>query len=437
MLDIILTMSSEGNNRALVPQQQLVRAGSAQNRLYLVCRKVLDNHERQGRPPTKEDLQQLVAAVSCLTPTSYSGYSDNPRGTTTAALITMEPSPSTSTRSMETRRGVSEEHLTTNLDLFEGPHGGYLPMIRAQEDEQESEPLIHRSPEEHAEQPSHCALLVPNRDEENPDSTLLVESYNNSNNNVTAIPKSPWLGPFKNVLIVAMAFASGVYVRDLTESVNKNTSCHCAKTRKDERQSLVQSCAAVLSGLKDDEFDPASPQYRATNWFLGPFGHEIAIPMRADKDFCKWDSEFGMLYALMVVRESLAVHDIDWYASSPSRVCHWPRIKCNDKDQVMNLVFNNAQLEGSLPAELAGLVHLEKFHAFTNPRLSGNIPTQLGSLSHLTSLELHETGLEGSVPSEICQLREHGNLTDLRVDTSRVACSCCDGDSAGSSPMFL
>jgi hypothetical protein len=471
-------MASEEGNGVLGQQrqQQLVPA-LARNQLYVVCRKVLDDHERQGRPPAKADLQKLAAAASCLAPSSYFGYSDSPRSGTTGTALTIvdEPSPtmpSTPFRTMmrqdSPRSGTtgtaltivdepsptmpstpfrtmmrqsdnmsmercdSAEQQAMNLRLLEGT-GGYLAMTIAQEDEQESEPLLLRSPEhQQKEQTPHHALVVPNRDEENLDSALLVEHTNSHN-----IPKSPWLSAF-GIFSLVLVFASGVFCRDLFEPANQ-TSCHYAKTRKDERQSQVMACAAVLSKLEDDDFDPASPQYRAAIWFLEPFGREVDVPPLTtvdNRELCKWDTAFGMMYALMVARESLAVHEIDWYATSPSRVCYWPRIKCNDDGKVMNLIFNNAQLEGSLPAELAGLVHLEKFHVFTNPRLKGTIPSQLGSLSRLTSLELHDTGLEGSVPTEICQLRVHGNLTDLRVDLTRVACSCC-GASQASRPLFM
>jgi hypothetical protein len=415
-------MSSEGDNGVMGQQQH--------------------QHQQQiggGRPPAKEDLQQLAAVTRILAPSSYFGYSDNPRGTNgTALTIFEEPSPPPSTSStrmimrqsadMSTERYGSEEQPAMNLRLLEGP-GGYLPMTIGHEDEQESEPLILRSPERQEEHTHHRPLLVPNRDEENLDSTLLVQRISNN------IPRSTWLRPL-HVFSIVLAFSSGLLCRDLVEPVN-GTSCHYPTTKNDERQSQVMSCAAILSKLEDDEFDPASPQYRAAIWFLGPFGREIAAPLTTvdNKEYCQWDSTFGMMYALMVLRESLAVQEIDWYATSPSRACHWPRIKCNADEQVTNLVFNNAKLEGSMPPELAGLVHLEKFHAFTNPRLKGTIPSQLGSLSHLTSLQLHDTSLEGSVPFEVCQLRAHGNLTDLRVDPTSVACSCCTA-APGVSPLL-
>ena len=64
-----------------------------------------------------------------------------------------------------------------------------------------------------------------------------------------------------------------------------------------------------------------------------------------------------------------------------------------------------------------------------NPRITGTVPSEIGLLSNLVVLRLNGTNLSGSVPREVCRLKQNGTLDRLEVDCSLVACSAdcgCD-----------
>ena len=164
----------------------------------------------------------------------------------------------------------------------------------------------------------------------------------------------------------------------------------------------MKKCVAELSGKRfwlDDAKDESSPQERALDWFIDGAGLLIPAPT-----VCQWDSDFAMLYALVVIREAMSVQDSSWYPHQPlhfaAEACSWSRVHC-DNGKVTKLSFNNAALKGTLAAEMSGLVHLKQLDMFSNDGLDGTIPSELGLLSELESLKIHYTGLGGTVPTEM------------------------------------
>ena len=212
---------------------------------------------------------------------------------------------------------------------------------------------------------------------------------------------------------------------------------------KDHRIETMKKCASQLSGkgilLDTDD----SPQKRAIDWFIDGAG--LLIPAPTD---CQWDSEFAMLYALLVIREALSVQDSSWHTRQPlhfaAEVCSWARIHCAN-GIITKLSFNNAALDGTLPSESSGLIHLTQLDMFTNHGLAGTVPTEMGGLSSLGSLKIHETNISGTVPTEIGSmkaLREfllHGTLLTgkmpsevctlhldaLVANCNLITCPCC------------
>ena len=59
-----------------------------------------------------------------------------------------------------------------------------------------------------------------------------------------------------------------------------------------------------------------------------------------------------------------------------------------------------------------------------NTRLTGTIPSTFGLLTDLEGLKLHQTGLTGSVPAELCQLAQRGTLKTITIDCEKVSCDC-------------
>jgi hypothetical protein len=222
-----------------------------------------------------------------------------------------------------------------------------------------------------------------------------------------------------------------------------------------ERYDKLWQCAAKLSG--NEKLVQDSPQTRAVEWFVTGNGRGMYAPLH-----CSWDSDFAIMYALIVIRESLAVHDASWHNSNGSgntgvkslqQVCqHWTRIQCNQSGQLYGLILADANLVGTLPAELSILQHLTTLEINSNPGLTGSLPAELsrltelevfmlqqthlagivpsewGRMTNLQQLLLDDTLLTGTMPIEICRLRKdaldslHANC---RGEHALIQCSCC------------
>jgi len=72
-------------------------------------------------------------------------------------------------------------------------------------------------------------------------------------------------------------------------------------------------------------------------------------------------------------------------------------------------LFDN-QLTGSIPMEMGNLVDLQWLYLFNN-QLSGSIPSELENLSNLQGLYIHSNQFDGTIPAEL------GNLTNLKFLT--------------------
>jgi hypothetical protein len=164
----------------------------------------------------------------------------------------------------------------------------------------------------------------------------------------------------------------------------------------------------------DDKITLDGPRERAINWFVTGAGRDINL----DDDCTSQDSPFSVLYSLLVLRESTGVSDPDWHTDvsipNTSDVCKWSRVHCssssnsnnNDVEEIFieKLIFNNANLDGTIPPELMRLTSLVTLELHTNQRLKGFIPTSINQLTNLEDLYFQDTGLSGEIPSESCEL---------------------------------
>ena len=153
------------------------------------------------------------------------------------------------------------------------------------------------------------------------------------------------------------------------------------------------------------------PRERAISWFATGAGRNITLD-----DCTSPSSPFSILYSLLVLREtSIGMsNNLDWYTEKPlqkaSDACAWRGVHCTagTTKEIEKLTFNNADLHGTIPPEVARLDSLISLQLYTNRKLNGMIPTEIGQLSRLETLYLQHTSLSGSIPSEI------GNLVSLR-----------------------
>lgn len=77
---------------------------------------------------------------------------------------------------------------------------------------------------------------------------------------------------------------------------------------------------------------------------------------------------------------------------------------------LQELSIRSSGLNGTLPTEIGLLTALTSVELSSNPLLGGTIPSQFGTLSSVSSLFLNDNKLEGSIPSEIFQMKSLSHL---------------------------
>ena len=200
------------------------------------------------------------------------------------------------------------------------------------------------------------------------------------------------------------------------------------------RTQLVTDCCLKLSasvGQSDIQlFDPNLPQAQAIQFFLTGSGRNVTVPSN-----CQWDTDFGSLYALMVLRASLDIPTSSWKQSNNNHqinhirdVCNWHRITCDpSKQQIRKLHLSHLENNSTrriIPHELAGLKSLDRIELYSNPDLIGTIPSTIGELSNLEYLYIHHTSITGTIPQSLSSLSK---LRDLFLESTKLSGSMPKG----------
>ncbi|KAL3915125.1 MAG: hypothetical protein SGILL_005793 [Bacillariaceae sp.] len=158
----------------------------------------------------------------------------------------------------------------------------------------------------------------------------------------------------------------------------------------------------------DDIRNINTPQGQATNWILNLDEEQI----------CPDDPKIIQRWALAVMYFS--TEGDNWTQCSAGapfcgvippfvgrsaflsevNECDWAGIRCNIEGCVTAIEFEDNQLGGTIPTELALLTDLE-FLGMEEGTTSGTIPTELGSLSNMFFIDLDFNQLSGTIPPEL------------------------------------
>lgn len=95
-----------------------------------------------------------------------------------------------------------------------------------------------------------------------------------------------------------------------------------------------------------------------------------------------------------------------WMSSDDE--CTWNGVTCNKRKIVTSIFLREAGLNGTIPSELYQMKLLKEI-SFERNRLRGTISTEIGLLSSMRSLIISNNHLTGSIPTEV------GNLLKLEV----------------------
>ena len=102
-------------------------------------------------------------------------------------------------------------------------------------------------------------------------------------------------------------------------------------------------------------------------------------------------------------------------------------ISVDEESSVERIEINSNEFSGSIDF-LSNFPNLKEAR-LDNNAFRGEIPSTLGQMVHLRVLMLGGNLLTGSMPDEICNLREYHELKYLEVDCGgsnpKIECDCC------------
>lgn len=169
-----------------------------------------------------------------------------------------------------------------------------------------------------------------------------------------------------------------------------------------ERLEQIQSIINVVS----DPFLLANGQTNqgmAMDWII----------FTDEKQVCPGSSTLVQRYVLALFYYN-TIGD-DWnncYANSPlcpasnwmsaDHECNWFGVSCDGNDKVTEIKFESNNIAGFLPDEISALSSL-KVLSLEKGSLGGTIPSTLGQLSELMVLDLDYNAIGGSIPQEIAK----------------------------------
>jgi hypothetical protein len=264
-----------------------------------------------------------------------------------------------------------------------------------------------------------------------------------------------YCGAPSNMRAVALRIVAGLSVTGMVLLVAISKSAAATMNPQTRRYERTARCAQDLSPTSNFT-DTTSPQRKALDRLF--LFDTITVPTNK----CTWDSEFGTMFSLLILWEAFHLFDgqdgsiLEKTRTRLDDVCHWKYVHCGtigtSAMKVQQLIFNNVKgLSGTIPTEVAGLVHLERLDLYTNPSLHGTLPTELGNMGRLKHLGVQHTSIGGSVPLEfdrlvnlqelwldntnlsgtmppqVCSLQSGGDLGPIHCSCNRVICpkSCC------------
>lgn len=139
-----------------------------------------------------------------------------------------------------------------------------------------------------------------------------------------------------------------------------------------------------------------------------------------------------------------------------ANVCDWQGLTCNDDGNIVSLIIENNNLDGTLvseigalgpnlrelqlgmnnlrgklPSELGKLSGLKTLDIFDNNDITGTIPAEMSSqfLTKIEKVQLVGTGISGSLDPLFCTFYLNGDgIRNVSADCfdPSIACSCCE-----------
>lgn len=240
------------------------------------------------------------------------------------------------------------------------------------------------------------------------------------------------------VLVTTIALISVVSTIYTTRVGSRNK-------KNNARESLLQKFQQMLTrdNISDEQQlqDPKAPQYLSIQWLKHLDDDDLDHILKMDsnnEDATMPDDDtlqsplLRAAYALGVLYYSTndgnnSQWNTDDHWISPTPVCQWYGIDCEDQRRIVHLNLTNNNLRGSLPTEVQLLSDLRVFDVSQNSlqgtvpesignamtvleylvwnenAFSGTLPTTWRNMSNLVNAQLYQNQLHGSLPTELNQ----------------------------------
>lgn len=189
-----------------------------------------------------------------------------------------------------------------------------------------------------------------------------------------------------------------------------------------EREKLIDQ---YLESLSSRSSTIGSPQFKAKEWLLFDDDLNLHLPHSGEnRDESEVTMRLQQRFALATMYYSMGVGDggvvKGWLQGDECRFVGdygraWDGVDCNEDGKVRAIALDAANLQGSLPPEIALLTDIENLIIKNNPNLSGEIPHGIGNkLLQLRQLGFYGNNLGGSIPKTIFKLSHlvYLNLSD-------------------------
>jgi Leucine-rich repeat (LRR) protein len=214
-------------------------------------------------------------------------------------------------------------------------------------------------------------------------------------------------------VVISIVLLSMQIVKENKEAATTVAPTAATPQRHDRTSKILQALNLTVEAIAVIEDDPESPQSWAMDWVLeDPWWDTYTYSQeRARQRFALATLYYATTDSAgpgWTTSDGTAFEDVLTY---DMHECEWLRLHCNEQFQLTFLDVDGLGLHGTVPGEVFEIMapNTLEYLGLGHNEISGTLSTRVGMLQKLTHLDITQTQLTGTVPSEI------GNCLSLRT----------------------